>query len=298
MSLILDALKKADEERHNYEATPSIDTNHNSEWHEPPKSNAAKYAAIASVVMIIAIAAVMWLNQSEQESSAQTGIATAKTPAEQTSQTPTTEPTQPPKTSEPQVAKPEMAQPEIMEEASQITTSTANNPVSTRPEATATQGEGKASTPSAPNHIPDRSADIAALYDEPPQPQTTAPQPTQSTQASHTQLPQSASQESNDLSSPPEEVVPAPNSIASLALVKTIKQLPFSSQEAIPTLMYSGHHYKKNGGSYVVINGKTLREKSTITSGIRVETIFVDGILLRNTSHQFKMQALSSWLNY
>ena len=100
-------------------------------------------------------------------------------------------------------------------------------------------------------------------------------------------------------SSPPSAVIDVnTESVSAYSNVKLIKELPFSTQEDIPTLMYTEHNYVGKTGNSIVINGKRAKEGGSIGSGIRVEQILEDGLLLRKGNYQFKMFALNSWLNY
>ena len=91
----------------------------------------------------------------------------------------------------------------------------------------------------------------------------------------------------------------AENSLANYEDIPTIKELPLSMQSTIPTLMYSQHSFEENGQSYIVLNGKQLSTGAR-ASGLRVERILEDGVLLRleSENRKFKMTARSSWINY
>jgi len=84
---------------------------------------------------------------------------------------------------------------------------------------------------------------------------------------------------------------------ASTAQYKSIKELPQSVQDSIPTLMYSYHHYQP-GNSTVTINKQILRENSTLDGGLRVIKILPDGVVLATGDYQFELPARNSWLNF
>lgn len=66
----------------------------------------------------------------------------------------------------------------------------------------------------------------------------------------------------------------------------------------IPTMLYSAHDYSsKSGKSSVVINGKVLREGGTIASGVKLDEILSDSIVLSHRGTQFRLRALNSWVN-
>ncbi|WP_020210488.1 general secretion pathway protein GspB [Gilvimarinus chinensis] len=76
-----------------------------------------------------------------------------------------------------------------------------------------------------------------------------------------------------------------------------VRALPLTVQNAIPTLMYGQHNYRRGGDSNVVINGQVLREGDRINGSIVVDAIAADGVVLRYQDHHFRLRALSSWVN-
>lgn len=86
-------------------------------------------------------------------------------------------------------------------------------------------------------------------------------------------------------------------SLTAYSDTKRITDLPFSVQSDIPTMMYTNHQYKGERNSRVEINGKLLRENSNAASGVKLKKILQDGIILQFKEHEFKMQALNSWIN-
>lgn len=69
------------------------------------------------------------------------------------------------------------------------------------------------------------------------------------------------------------------------------------TKDAIPTLLYQRHDYASNEKtSSVLINGKTLRQGGS-ASGVRVEEILPDSVVLSYQGKQFRLRALSSWVN-
>lgn len=90
----------------------------------------------------------------------------------------------------------------------------------------------------------------------------------------------------------------ARNSLLSYTNIPLIKELPLSAQEAIPTLMYSQHVYQERGEKYVVINGKRQNEGSSLAQGIKIKKILSDGVLLEKQQRTFRLMARSSWINF
>lgn len=88
------------------------------------------------------------------------------------------------------------------------------------------------------------------------------------------------------------------NSLAHYDSVKHIKELTFSAQESIRTLIYSEHAFSDNRNRFVVINGKKIREGEQVNTTIKLDKILKDGALFTFDGTQFKMRAMNSWLNY
>ena len=89
-----------------------------------------------------------------------------------------------------------------------------------------------------------------------------------------------------------------PNSLLAHPDTPTIKELPLSVQGQIPTLMYTEHVYQNSGSKQVVINGKVLTERTRIAGNIVITKILSDGILLERENREFKIFARSSWINF
>ncbi|MDO3386475.1 general secretion pathway protein GspB [Gilvimarinus sp. SDUM040013] len=76
-----------------------------------------------------------------------------------------------------------------------------------------------------------------------------------------------------------------------------VRSLPLAVQNSVPTLMYAAHNYNPAGDSSVVINGRIWREGESVSQGITLEAVQADGIILRSGQHRFTLKALSSWVN-
>lgn len=88
-----------------------------------------------------------------------------------------------------------------------------------------------------------------------------------------------------------------PDNLEGYHNVGGVRALPLAVQNAIPTLMYGQHNYRRGGDSNVVINGQMLREGDRINGSIVVDAIAADGVVLRYQDHHFRLRALSSWVN-
>ncbi len=261
MSLILDALKKADQERREENNVPSFDAQHSE---NPTSPNKSKIVLIAAFGLLLFVAAfiILFFHFDSRSTVPEQNIVQHAGDNNPSSQ----------------IKKDEVIEHE----------KTKKQPagLATEKIVASVHPPPKAELKTKPATKP--SEQIAALYKKQQEKskknvlQTAqVKEPTKNTSASSAKKP-----------------LEKKNSIAAFDNVKTIKELPFSAQEKIPTLMYSGHHYSNKGASSIVINGKTLRERSTVTAGIRVEKILTDGVLFQQGNTTFKMQALNSWLNY
>ncbi len=76
-----------------------------------------------------------------------------------------------------------------------------------------------------------------------------------------------------------------------------IEDLSQQRKDAIPTLLYSGHDYRDNGGSSVLINERSARVGSSVGKGVTVEEILPDSVVLRFDGEVFRLRALNSWVN-
>lgn len=77
-----------------------------------------------------------------------------------------------------------------------------------------------------------------------------------------------------------------------------VRSLPLAVQNAVPTLMYSLHNYDASGGnSSVIINGRIWQEGQQVAAGITLESIEAQGAIFSLGDHRFKLKAQSSWVN-
>ncbi|PCK08349.1 MAG: hypothetical protein COA42_09545 [Alteromonadaceae bacterium] len=92
--------------------------------------------------------------------------------------------------------------------------------------------------------------------------------------------------------------LPKTNRLSDHPFLGTIRDLPNYIQQEIPTLIYSAHNYYGAGaGSTVVLNKKTLSYGGQAMPKLYIEDILEDGIILRYKTHKFKLKALNSWVN-
>ena len=81
--------------------------------------------------------------------------------------------------------------------------------------------------------------------------------------------------------------------------VPTVDELSWSTQQMLPSILYTVHHYEANPANRLVeINNSTFRTAGTIAEGLVLEEILSDGVILRFRSQRFKLPALNSWVNF
>jgi general secretion pathway protein B len=73
--------------------------------------------------------------------------------------------------------------------------------------------------------------------------------------------------------------------------------LPWNQKQQIPTISYSRHNYLPNAVSSVVINGATRGVGNLAPGEFIIEDIVADGVVLRYQNQVFKLPALSGWVN-
>lgn len=83
----------------------------------------------------------------------------------------------------------------------------------------------------------------------------------------------------------------------SLIDVPDIGSLPWGFRQEIPSINYARHNFDTGGASTVVINGAAHRAGASLGQGVVLEEIYIDGVIIRFKQTQFKLRALSSWIN-
>lgn len=120
----------------------------------------------------------------------------------------------------------------------------------------------------------------------------------------HTPLPVSAAQQDTTIKPAPKEELaeeepvpdaPEENTLAGYAKTPFLHEMSVNIQNTIPTLMYSEHQYV-NG--YVTLNRQTIQAGESVKEGVVVERILADGVILKYESRRFKLSSLSSWVNF
>jgi general secretion pathway protein B len=80
--------------------------------------------------------------------------------------------------------------------------------------------------------------------------------------------------------------------------VPLLSSLSQSTKDSVPTVYYQRHDYSGNRGqSSVVLNGKPLKVGGSPISGMKVDEILPDSVVLSYRGTQFRLRALNSWIN-
>jgi len=270
MSLILDALNRAEHERKNQNAVPDLNTLHRpQEFNAAPSSRRTLWWVVGVVLVLIAIiiALVVLLRREPVEQITKT------VPAQQSpsARSPTPVIVQPP--------------------------SAKSTPTSTAAAIPAVETAQVA----APN------ADVNNLYaaqDTEPVVATDAgvnelyAAEAATTAASETIVdPFNPSGDAAVATASIQEPAP-PRTFDSIKNIPDFNALPWNMRQQIPTISYARHNYLANGVSSVVINNQTSGVGNIIGTGqFIVQDILVDGVVLKHGNAVFKLRALNGWIN-
>lgn len=271
MSLILDALNRAEHERKNQNAVPDLNTLHRpQELTATPGARRTLWWGIGLVVVLIAIIVALV-------------VMLRKEPAVQLSATKTVSAQQSPAVPSP---APVVAPTPVVDP---VPASAVIPVVETTPEV------------AAPN------TDVNQLYAA----QDTEPAAATDTGVNELYAAEAATAAASETIVDPfnptgdaalatasiQEQVP-PRTFDSIKNIPDFNALPWNMRQQIPTISYARHNYLANGVSSVVINNQTSGVGNIIGTGqFIVQEIFVDGVILKHGNAVFKLRALNGWIN-
>ena len=86
-----------------------------------------------------------------------------------------------------------------------------------------------------------------------------------------------------------------PKPVDRYANIPFLHQLPESFQERIPTLLYQNHIFSPKA-SAVIVNGNTYKKGDVIAADLSVDDITEEALILSYLDKPFKLAALSSWV--
>ncbi|MCP4272161.1 MAG: general secretion pathway protein GspB, partial [Gammaproteobacteria bacterium] len=85
-------------------------------------------------------------------------------------------------------------------------------------------------------------------------------------------------------------------SLIDSSMIPDINALSYSIQQQLPEMEYTTHIHVKEGGSFIIINGRSFGEGQQITRGLTIEQIQSDGIILDFKGRRFFMPSMTDWL--
>jgi len=257
MSLLLDALNKADQERKRNETTPGISSNHERRGDDEPRGYPLLLIVAGAVGLILLLAVIYWLGQ--------------RSTAPVTTRAPAITSTMPAETSNKKTVAPNAAKPAETPQEQQTTQSA---------DSASNADENVADLYQQNNQVPPSNASITISAPQ-PEPAQPAPEPVQATPEPAPAIP---------------ENIVSPTSITQFANLPELHDLPNNILDKVPTLTYSEHNYNANDGS-VKINGAIFHVNEQIANGIVIDKILEDGMILHIDNYPFKMRAMNSWIN-
>jgi len=300
MSLILDALNRADEERKNQDRVPDLHAHHALPIAKAETLLPGRALALAAVAATLALGLGLgWylFGRGQEEPVVEHAADNrASTPAAANglldsskpllSDSPTADSPSLNKDTVPGAGQTSVSQP-LPAPTGGSATSAVTDPGQAQRQAVAGLYAGQ---PASDSQAADNSVD--ELY---------ASAPAEATQVEH--LPESLAENTPREALVPQRITgPAPTPVIrrldSIIDAPYFKDLPWSQKQQIPTISYARHNYLPNGISTVVINGETRGIGNQVAQGrLVIEDIVEDGVVLRLGSLRFKLPALSGWVN-
>lgn len=289
MSLILDALNKADREREYRDAVPDLKTVHGAVRPPHPHHPAWMIGGLVAAVLMVLVLLGLWLSQSTWFQS-DTPSPERAIPLESAAPAQVAEPAAPSPSAPAQDA---MAMVAVMpdDEVQALYQPQQDTQVLqvVEPQIQPALEQPTVITPSNPRKSGVDEELARALWEESkremqqPVPAALLPKP----------KPQAAAKE--PAAPPLPDDLPAEETLAGHGEIPFLHELPVTVQNTIPTLMYAKHEYDEG---FVVINKEELQMGSAAQGGVLVERILADGVLLSLNGTEFKLSSLSSWVNY
>ncbi len=294
MSMILDALQRADRERQKQEQPlPSLDTPVAPTPVKAPVPKRLWWAAGAAVgLSLVGILLFVGLDRPTAPAS------TSETPA----RTVRVEepPPLPEPTTEPAAETPADKPPAIAEsyQTRQVENDSVTALYRTATRTSSEDTSNVVAVEGADGHtqqLSDRPEPTAVRLSEAEPAKQTAPEAT----ASKTELSETESAETESVDAAPGETVAQEAAPAAepIPTIPGVRDLPWNLQQTMPSLNYQRHDYRNGAASRVVINGQERRAGQQVAPDLTLEKIEEDGAVMRYRGHQFKLQALNSWVN-
>ncbi len=87
------------------------------------------------------------------------------------------------------------------------------------------------------------------------------------------------------------------NGLSILESIPLLAEFSTRFKQSVPSIEYSTHIYSEEGG-VVILNGKTCKVGTELAPGLRVIAILKNSLVLDYNGRQFRLQALNSWINF
>lgn len=285
MSLILDALNRADRERKDRELTPDINTVHDVTYHSGNMPRSRKILIV--VVGLLCLAVIVLMYALIQNRNAVVAIPDARPVVVNE------RPAQPRPTSRPkiQAPSPPVSDQRAQAEAASTTAASSSASASSTPSAEVTSLYADTEEEKVAS-VDDKVNDLYKPVEELPEPTSIPIQPQPVTPVS---LLESADSDADaDVETQASQADISTTTYASLQNIPDLRELPWGLQQEIPSIMYSKHNFTQGS---VVINGKPRRAGTDIAPKLRLEEIYIDGVKMRFGQQTFKLRALNNWVN-
>lgn len=261
MSLILDALNRAERERKKTQAIPDLQTVHEP---LPPVADAPRNKNLAGLLLVVAVLALVAIIY---------GLTLSTSKVRQPA----------PEQITPMVAAPAPREPEAAKIVPPVII-----PAPVEPP------EQKLAAP-APIKEPERA--LSAQSPELDELYATAragESPVQDSVSNLYVAPSADVIASESVASP---LAVAVRDYNSLIEIPDLGDLPWGFRQEIPSLNYVRHNFDQGGVTSVVINGRAHHTGSTLAPELVLEEIYSDGVIIRFKQIRFKLRALNSWIN-
>lgn len=293
MSLILDALNKADRENRKPESSPNLETEHAQPVELSAKSSNLPWYFFVLIICIVSGVAIFFVltKSNPLADQPQTVAPTLTHTAQKKNVAPSVD--------VPQTTKNNNSGSTITSQA-KITEQAPNKAEELRQKFIQAQYEqqqqkiaNKAIASQSPTQQPKAQKKITGLYQQPTI--ATAQKNTPKVVSAAAQKPKTqAPKKSIESASNQVQVSTSDNQLDFYGHIGSVRDLPFNAQNNVPTMMYTEHNYNRKS---VTINGKEYKEKSSISKGLVIEKVLEDGLILKYQQYTFKMRAYNNWIN-
>ncbi len=324
MSLILEALNKADRERDNQPTVPDLQTVHGRIVPpSPPKRHWGPYVVIALLVLILFLLIAVLVRQSMVPQGKGSGAPATASQVQQAPQAPSVAPSAPVDVPPPEPVAPAAPAADLSTDVHDIYQDA--NTTAPLPE----YSSGYEEAPAAPRTKKSRSRlldELEAQAEELDESNNGDEEellpPTVRKASKPVEKPTDSVQDASDLDEErikalweqtKKEIPERPTNQAklqtqiqeaikdTLSLYKQVPylhELPEKVQNSVPSINYANHLYSERAGGAVIINKKTLRNGQEISPGLIIDRVASDGIIVQYQGVRFKLNALSSWVNF